>query len=354
MASVRLKKGHAYVVYWDSATKRNRMASLSLFAGQPVRTLKQAEPILRRWIKERKQQASGPQGVSGFLALYRDYASTRTTESTQKGDNQRMGAFEASLTAQGVRWVAGIKQRHMEVFLRSLTCAPRTRNMYLTLIKTILSYAMHRGFLGSHPAAFIKAEPVYNPKPMRALTDEEIDVIRRSFPEPVRSFCLVALYSGLRRSDLIHLAWADVDMKAGTITVRPKPEVGYSPKSIRYRSGFDVIPILPDLRAVLERLPRTGLWVFSHRTGRPLHRPPTWSIYISRLFREHGIKASLHTLRHTFITRLAKARVSPMALRVIARHSALSTTLRYTHLTTDDLKDELKRAAPTFGTAGRG
>ncbi len=54
--------------------------------------------------------------------------------------------------------------------------------------------------------------------------------------------------------------------------------------------------------------------------------------------RDHaGQVADFHALRHTFITRLARANVPPKVAQTLARHSSITLTLdRYTHLGTDD------------------
>ena len=47
---------------------------------------------------------------------------------------------------------------------------------------------------------------------------------------------------------------------------------------------------------------------------------------------ESGRKADFHSLRHTFITNLANAKVHPKTAQRLARHSTITLTLdRYTH-----------------------
>ena len=53
-----------------------------------------------------------------------------------------------------------------------------------------------------------------------------------------------------------------------------------------------------------------------------------------------GRKLDLHALRHTALTRMARAGVDLMKLRAIAGHSDPKTTAQiYTHLEVEDLRD---------------
>lgn len=55
---------------------------------------------------------------------------------------------------------------------------------------------------------------------------------------------------------------------------------------------------------------------------------------------------TLHTMRHTFCTRMANAGMNPKALQYIMGHADISVTLNtYTHVKFDDGKDELLRVA---------
>ena len=52
----------------------------------------------------------------------------------------------------------------------------------------------------------------------------------------------------------------------------------------------------------------------------------------------------LHTLRHTAATRMLKRGMNIRAVQKVLGHKSLTTTQRYTHLTIDDLKEEMERA----------
>ena len=52
---------------------------------------------------------------------------------------------------------------------------------------------------------------------------------------------------------------------------------------------------------------------------------------------------TLHELRHSYITELARRKVDPKVLQTIAGHAKFSTTMDiYTHVDMEDKKDALK------------
>jgi integrase len=67
----------------------------------------------------------------------------------------------------------------------------------------------------------------------------------------------------LRKRELYFLAWRDVDLKGATVRVSGDGKEGFSPKDYEER----IIPIPPDLVAILDKLPRNGEWVFTNYNG---------------------------------------------------------------------------------------
>lgn len=55
---------------------------------------------------------------------------------------------------------------------------------------------------------------------------------------------------------------------------------------------------------------------------------------------DYGTDRTLHELRHTFITRLARKGVQPRVVQVLAGHRNLSTTLSvYTHVSGEEKRN---------------
>jgi integrase len=146
------------------------------------------------------------------------------------------------------------------------------------------------------------------------------------------------LYTGLRRDELTHLAWADLDFSRRILTVQAKE--GWRPKDNEVRH----IPMAPRLHDLLRSLPRKdSLWVFSTIHGGP-HLGHILSRDFRKLARACGVKgASLHTLRHTFASHLVMNGTDIYTVQKLLGHSSIKTTEIYAHLAPDFLKAAVAR-----------
>lgn len=156
----------------------------------------------------------------------------------------------------------------------------------------------------------------------RALTEKEVGNLFRVADAAGRGlFYRLALFAGLRRSEIGKLTWADVDLDAGTIKVREG-------KARRE----DVLPVHPELRASLLAEKRRNP-LPAARVVRPVPRNPTRRAD----YKAAGIApkdgagevADLHSLRVTLATRLARQGVPPQVAQRLLRHSTMDMTLRY-------------------------
>jgi integrase len=156
---------------------------------------------------------------------------------------------------------------------------------------------------------------------------------------------LVALNTGLRAGELASLKPQsfDLDGHPPTVTV----EAAYSKHRRR-----DVLPIRPDLATrIREYLMRNAL-----ACDQPLW-PGTWSCKASAKMLRIDLAAAeipyrdtagrvfdFHSLRHQFISNLARGGEHPKEAQALARHSTITLTMdRYSHLGIMDLSAALTR-----------
>jgi integrase len=137
-------------------------------------------------------------------------------------------------------------------------------------------------------------------------------------------FVRVALYTGLRPGEIIHLPWSDVDLEVGLIHVRYGGDG--ATKSRRDR----VVPMHPDLRRFLADLCVTDSLVV-----------PLSKNQVEDWFQRHT-DFTAHRLRHTFASRYIQHGKSVTKLQKILGHASVQTTMIYVHLTSDDLRAEIE------------
>ena len=90
--------------------------------------------------------------------------------------------------------------------------------------------------------------------------------------------------------------------------------------------------------------------VFLNQKGNPLSEHGIWYI-VSRYSGVEGTNkhVSPHAFRHTFATAMLAAGADIRAVQEMLGHSSISTTQRYTHVTTERLKEVYKQAFPHSG-----
>jgi len=215
--------------------------------------------------------------------------------------------------------------------------APATIKLVLFLTKRLYNWAAQMGlYEGKNPAASIKS-PRLNNEVTECLTHDEIKRLMATLEgwwnRRVALVVKFALYTGLRRSEIFGLAWQNVDLLNGLITLR------------NTKGGKDEILPLSDeaLKIVIEAkhiLPNPDCpFVFSNRWGRKrVSFGNTWT-YIKRAaklppdFRFHG-------LRHTFASYLASSgKVSTYTLQRLLTHKSPQMTQRYAHLFDQTLRE---------------
>jgi integrase len=163
-----------------------------------------------------------------------------------------------------------------------------------------------------------------------AYTLEEVAEMMDKLPEPARTVCAVAAFTGLTRSELRGLKWQDYDGES--ISVQRKiwnTHVG-PPKTEAREAGIYVIPLL---RKILTKykaaFPSLGEgWIFR---GEKLLRPLDLDNLSRRDIPQYinGAWFGWHAFRRGLGTRLNEARVDDKDIQSILRHADVSTTQAY-------------------------
>ena len=159
------------------------------------------------------------------------------------------------------------------------------------------------------------------------LSDAEARAILGRVRKPIPKAAFLLMYAcGLRVSEAAALEVTDIDGVIGLVRV-----IGKGDKE-------RCVPLPQPVHAELRRLWKT------HRNPRWLCPGPCGSKPISRdalaqtfrkAAREAGItrRATPHTLRHSYATRLLESGVDTRIVQILLGHANIATTAVYTHLT---------------------
>lgn len=169
-------------------------------------------------------------------------------------------------------------------------------------------------------------------------SQEEIKMLWKNADNPNVVFILLGIYSGTRPGELLQLKTENVDLKNGILRI----EGGKNQYAARE------IPIHSKVLPLLRALPETE-YLIQKPCGK---KYPCSSEYKKFRFlpalQAAGIKDHLpHDTRHTFVTRWNAQSLNEIKMRRIIGHTGKGVAESvYTHLTVEDLREELEKFDP--------
>jgi integrase/recombinase XerC len=164
----------------------------------------------------------------------------------------------------------------------------------------------------------------------------------------VRDKAIIALLygSGLRRSELINLQWADIDESRGMMRIRGKGR--------KYRQvpvSKEVITLLGQLRQLTSHMDTglaTGQSVILTDSGKPCYPKFVYNRVVSMLGTvTTAEKRSPHVLRHSMATHLMDHGAELNAVKEMLGHASLAATQVYTHNSIARIKEVYQQAHPS-------
>lgn len=230
----------------------------------------------------------------------------------------------------------------------------KTKQNVKALLHRLVNCAMLWGYLpvGPNPIALIEVKmprgvqvkkrlkaPLSVPQFHRLIQDDKL-------PQHVKVMSTVAMFLGLRISEILSLRWTDIDFEAETIRVE-RSIVGRDLEGTKSDASEATMPLHPHLAIILKAWSEASEvvngWVFgSVVTGRPFHRDSLQSDHLQPAGLRIGVPGlGWHTFRHTYRKLMQQFGVQSDIQQMLMRHADLRTTLNYGR---DDGNMEVKRA----------
>jgi integrase len=213
-----------------------------------------------------------------------------------------------------------------------------TINRLTATLRHLFNMAIRWGYLEKNPCDGIKALPENNRR-LRFLGEGEVARLLEACKEFDRGYLTdvvtLAVYTGMRRGEILNLQWPDIDFERGLICVR-------DPKNRQAR----YIPMTSTVKRTLlnrrEKAPEGPGFVFSNpATGVALKEVKR---QFERAVEKAGLKdVTFHTLRHTFCSLLAMRGVPIPTIAELAGHKTIQITMRYSHLAPDHKKKAIEK-----------
>jgi len=210
---------------------------------------------------------------------------------------------------------------------------PTTAARVLELFRRSVNFGVKRGLVS--PLSFRIEIPRLNNQTTEDLNPRQLeDLLTALDSDPDRTAANVmrlALFSGMRRTEIFKLQWDDINLEREFITLR-------DPKGGRDQA----IPLNDPTRKILENMTKDNEnpFVFPGRKKKS-HLTDCRSAF-RRIGKAAGLPPGfrpLHGLRHTYASMLASSgQVDMYTLQKLLTHKSPQMTMRYAHLRDDALK----------------
>jgi integrase len=263
----------------------------------------------------------------------------------------------------GSRWVVpffgsmlttAIRDAHIHDFvdhLRSKGLRDDTIVTYLKPLRLALGDAKRRELIQGNPCSGPKAYGLKKQRRQRVLSVAEIRALLAHAEVRERVAVMVMTFTGLRLAEMCALRWRDIDFAAATMRVRAQAPHASDPdhEAPKSRAGYRRIPVAPLVLQLLSEFRMTARFPAGHDyviTSHAHHGAPlspsglrqSWWEVIRRAGLDDDPELALHTLRHTFCTRvvLGDPRTTMTEAMAYMGHSEMSSTWFYAHPLADD------------------
>jgi site-specific recombinase XerD len=117
----------------------------------------------------------------------------------------------------------------------------------------------------------------------------------------------------------------------GTVLVVPH-------QLVKTKKATVMIPLTSRAASIIARQPRHAPCVFMHSAGRAYSLEQVRMAVMRTAKQAQLPGVSVHTLRHTFISRLVQAGRPLLEVAALAGHRAITMTMRYAHLAPSHLR----------------
>ena len=257
------------------------------------------------------------------------------------------------ITARDIQlFVENLGERGINETKENSGMSPKSIRCYVSFISTILDYAMKLDMIASNPCSRVTLPPLVQKEREIFTIDEASQFLEllQSEEWPYRMFFTLAVYSGMRKGELLGLEWKDISFENRTIhicrnsqytnrkgTYTDTPKTSRSNRVLKMpESVMDMLRQYRDWQS--EEFAQIGdQWedhdrVFTQWNGKPMspHSPLKWLI---RFCEKNGLKRiNIHSLRHLNATLLINSGADIRTTSAALGHSNTTTTLNiYAH-----------------------
>jgi integrase len=231
----------------------------------------------------------------------------------------RRGILERFRAEHGDKRVALLGREHVERMVGAKAATPSAARNFLSMLRVLVRFAIETGIRPDDPTLGVRRVKIRTVG-FRTWTEDDIAAFEATHPIGSRARLALALllYTGQRRSDVVRMGRQH--LRGGDLHVRQQ------------KTGKELtIPVLPELRAVLDATPADNLTFLTTASAKPF-TAAGFTNWFRGMCKEAKLPkgASAHGLRKATCRRLAEAGRSAIEIAAISGHGSLQEIERYT------------------------
>jgi len=290
--------------------------------------------------KENQQQINYI-SLSDFIKRYKEYLSANFSKKYLATVTIHLRRFSEHI---GEKPISDIRMNDVELFLTKIAEESKVKSKkYYVSINSLFNKAVQWDYIAINPASKIIPPRIPQNNPLFIYETQLQQILDKESNQDLKDIYLVLFHTGMRLGELINLKWNQVSFNEKIIRLINSSD--FTTKGKRERT----IPINDNLVKIFtERYPKIidinkPNYVFN-KNGLKYSGD-----YISKSFKkiiisieniDHDIH--LHSLRHSFATHLVRKGISLILIKELLGHREFKTTMIYSHVTTENLREAVK------------
>jgi len=300
------------------------------------------------WKKETHPKAVHGLTVQEIVDHYREEKMPRRADTRR---SYEVWLNNHVLPTWGDRSLNDVQARPVELWLRALALAPKSKAHIRGVLSLLWDYAMWRGDVPvqRNPMELVTIRSATKRKrPPRSLNVEEFRAFAENLAEPFRTMASLCVCLGLRISECLALRWSDVDWLNGKLRVE-RGIVCQQVDDVKTTESRRQMPIDSCLLERLKAWKQTTQfsnpedWIFASpvQLGRlPWSYDQVWRMY-QKAATTAGIgRLGTHSLRHTYRSWLDSVGTPVGVQQRLMRHADIRTTMNvYSDVATDEMME---------------
>lgn len=321
----------SYYIYYRTGGRQGKQFLQKVGTKSQGMTAKKACKIRMQKILESEQYINDKKKALTIAAIWKEYEKQKKAISSFasiKHCYQYLKPFYAKTPLSiSTREIAAFRQE-LEMYKTRYgsKLSSQTIAHIIKLLRTLINFAVKNELSPKNTKLYFDIPKVQNTV-NEYLTENQlkqyISILQEEKNTYVRAFLTTALYTGMRKNAIYHLAWQDIDTTHNTIYLQAQ--------NAKKRQA-DYIPLPLPVKQILKKLPQNDKYIFLDKNQKP------YANYFQKakeIKEKIGLPKNyrpLYMLRHNFASLLANCGTNLFIIQKLLTHNSPQMTQRYAHL----------------------